>query len=235
MTTKIASTASADWSPEMRASWYAETAASDCLGGTFASSSAAFRSASEMNGTPPPSCVDACDFTLDGIASLFWMLVTKDELSVAIRIAPASAVPIEAPRFVIVFWTPPTSELCSSGTAETVTRAELRGEHADPEPDQDQRHEHDLGTGVDVEQSEQQGRPGEEREKAAAHEEPRRGVREDARDADRGGQQAEREGQDPHARVDRRQSECDRQVERHDEEHAGLDEVLEQEHRQASR
>src|SRR5512133_4042370 len=61
MTTKIASTASADCSPEMRAAWYAETAASDCLGGTFASSSAAFRSASEMNGTPPAGAVCACD------------------------------------------------------------------------------------------------------------------------------------------------------------------------------
>ena len=36
-------------------------------------------------------------------------------------IEPASAVPIDAPRFVIVFCTPPTSGLSSSGTAETVT------------------------------------------------------------------------------------------------------------------
>ena len=49
------------------------------------------------------------------------MFVMKDELTNAIRIEPARAVPIDAPRFVAVFWTPPTSGLWSSGTAETVT------------------------------------------------------------------------------------------------------------------
>ncbi len=42
-------------------------------------------------------------------------------MSDAISSEPASAVPSEAPRFVIVFWRPPTSGLSSSGTAETVT------------------------------------------------------------------------------------------------------------------
>ena len=41
----------------------------------------------------------------------------KTEMSTA----PASAVPIDAPRFVKVFCSPPTSPLCSSGTDETVT------------------------------------------------------------------------------------------------------------------
>ena len=35
--------------------------------------------------------------------------------------APASAVPNEAPRFIEVFWSPPTSALRDSSTAETVT------------------------------------------------------------------------------------------------------------------
>ncbi len=42
-------------------------------------------------------------------------------MSTPIRTAPVSAVPIEAPRFVTVFWIPPTSPVCESGTEETVT------------------------------------------------------------------------------------------------------------------
>ena len=49
------------------------------------------------------------------------MLARKAAATAAIMIDPASAVPSEAPRFVIVFWTPPTSGLSSSGTADTVT------------------------------------------------------------------------------------------------------------------
>ena len=37
------------------------------------------------------------------------------------RIAPDKAVPSEIPRLEKVFWSPPTSPLCSSGSAETVT------------------------------------------------------------------------------------------------------------------
>ena len=37
------------------------------------------------------------------------------------RMAPVSAVPIDAPSWVPVFCRPPTSPDCSSGTAETVT------------------------------------------------------------------------------------------------------------------
>ena len=42
-------------------------------------------------------------------------------MSAEISTAPASAVPIDAPRLVTVFCSPPTSPLCSSGTDETVT------------------------------------------------------------------------------------------------------------------
>ena len=47
---------------------------------------------------------------------------------------PASAVPIDAPRFVIVFWTPPTSGLWSSGTAETVTAPSCEARAPIPRP-----------------------------------------------------------------------------------------------------
>ena len=49
------------------------------------------------------------------------MFDENDTASAPIRSEPAIAVPSEAPRFVIVFWTPPTSGLSSSGTADTVT------------------------------------------------------------------------------------------------------------------
>ena len=42
-------------------------------------------------------------------------------VSTAMRMAPDSAVPMDAPRLVTVFCTPPTSPLWESGTAETVT------------------------------------------------------------------------------------------------------------------
>ncbi len=45
----------------------------------------------------------------------------NDAVSAEMSTAPASAVPIDAPSCVPVFWIPPTSPLCSSGTADTVT------------------------------------------------------------------------------------------------------------------
>ena len=50
------------------------------------------------------------------------------------RIAPASAVPIDAPSWVPVFCTPPTSPLCSSGTAETVTLPSCEAIAPSPDP-----------------------------------------------------------------------------------------------------
>ena len=75
-------------------------------------------------------------------------------------------------------------------------------------------------------------RPGEQREQSAAHDEPRRDVRPEPRDADRGGEQGDRQRQDAHAGRERREAEADREVERDDEEEARLHEVLEEEHDQ---
>ena len=55
-----------------------------------------------------------------------------------------------------------------------------------------------------------------------------------ARDPDRGHQQRDRERQQPDPGRQRGQAEADREEQRHDEEEAGLDEVLEEEHGQAA-
>ena len=69
-----------------------------------------------------------------GTAGLLWMPVKNDAVSAEISTAPASAVPIEAPRLVNVFWRPPTSPLCSSGTAETVTAPSCEASAPMPSP-----------------------------------------------------------------------------------------------------
>ena len=62
--------------------------------------------------------------------------------------APASAVPIEAPRLVPVFCRPPTSPLCSSGTDDTVTAPSCEASAPDAEPGQQHRPGDDLGPGA---------------------------------------------------------------------------------------
>ena len=74
-----------------------------------------------MNCTPLSSSTLAWLLTWSGTAGFCSTPVRNEDESAAIRIDPASAVPTEAPRLVTAFWTPPTSALCSSGTADTVT------------------------------------------------------------------------------------------------------------------
>ena len=152
-----------------------------------------------------------------------------------IRIEPARAVPIDAPRFVIVFWTPPTSELCSSGTAETVTAPSCEASAPMPEPDQEQRHEDDLR------------RRSRRRAERAARRFPRSSASRPPRTTSRGDDLGKSRGtpiaatssviesgrmRTPVSIADR--PSADREVERHDEEDPGLNEVLEEEHRQAA-
>ena len=96
--------------------------------------SAVPRSASETNGTPLDSSTWALDDTWEGMAALAWTPVRNDVVRTEIRTAPASAVPIEAPRLVTVFWMPPTSPLCSSDTAETVTAPSWEARAPMPSP-----------------------------------------------------------------------------------------------------
>jgi hypothetical protein len=116
-----ASSATAARRPARRASTFSATIASAVAGGTPALSRVARRSASDTKGTPFVSCTCADSVTLAGTASLVWRPVKNVDVSAPMSTAPASAVPSDAPRLVIVFCTPPTSPLCSSGTDDTVT------------------------------------------------------------------------------------------------------------------
>ncbi len=89
--------------------------------------------------------------------------VRNEAVRAEMSTAPASAVPIEAPSCVPVFCRPPTSPLCSSGTADTVTAPELGGHGAEPGARQQQRPGDDLRAGADVEQGHQEHEPGEQR------------------------------------------------------------------------
>ncbi len=102
--------------------------------GTCASDSATLRSASERNGTPLASSVCALEATLAGTFGLPWMPVKNEVVNAEMSTAPASAVPIEAPSWVPVFWSPPTSPDCSSGTEDTVTAPSCEAIAPSPAP-----------------------------------------------------------------------------------------------------
>ena len=202
--------------------------------GTSASSSAYSRSASERNGTPLASCTSARSRTSGGTAGFCWMPATSVAVRLAIRTDPASAVPSDAPRLVAVFWSPPTSGLSSSGTADTLTLPSWEARRADAQAQQQQRHRHDLGRGVLVDAGEQHDRAGEHRDQREPHDPARVGVRAKRGIPTAATQQRHRQRQEADAGVDRREPERDRQEQRDDEEHARLDEVLEEEHPQAA-
>ena len=94
----------------------------------------ASRSALEMKGAPPESWVEASDLTDAGTAEFCSTPVRNEPVRAAMTIAPVSAVPTEIPRLVIVFWSPPTSSLCSSETEETVMLPSCEARHPTPRP-----------------------------------------------------------------------------------------------------
>ena len=100
MSAKSARIETATRSPSIRLCSFVCTIASAVRGGTCASESAVFRSASEMNGTPPARFVCALAATRSGTAGLFWTPVRNEAVSAEMRTAPASAVPIDAPSCV---------------------------------------------------------------------------------------------------------------------------------------
>ena len=187
------------------------------------------RSASEMNGTPLVSSVCAFDVRSSGTPGCSAMPVKNDAVSADISTAPASAVPIESPRLETVFWSPPTSPLCSSGTAETVTAPSCEASAPMPSTGEQHRPGDDLGAGAGVERGDEHDEPEEQHEEPELADPPRRRVREHLRDPDRGDQQGDRQRQEAHAGVDRREPERDREEQRHREEQAGLEQVLEEE------
>ena len=133
---------------------------------------------------PADSSTWACDDISLGIAGFAATAPRKVVVSTAMRTAPASAVPMEAPRFVTVFWIPPTSPLCESGTDDTVTAAELRGQAPDAESGQQQGPGDDLGPGTRVQRREQHHDAEEQQGEADADDPAGRGVGEQLGDAD---------------------------------------------------
>ena len=153
-TASTARIASAARSPSSRASAYASTSRPRSPGRPGLSS-AASRSASETNGTPPASSTCACASRSAGSPGSAPRSSGTPRPATAIMIEPASAVPIEAPRFVIVFWTPPTSGLWSSGTADTVTAPSCEASAPIPRPMSSIGTKTTSGAGVRVERAEQ--------------------------------------------------------------------------------
>ena len=131
---------------------------------------------------------------------------------------PASAVPSDAPMLVAVFCRPPTSGLCSSGTAETVTPPSCEASAPMPRPSSSSGTVTTSADGPTSMAARSTTVPGEHRESAEPHDPARVGVRAEARDPGCREQQRDRERQQPHAGVDRRETERDRQEQRHDEE-----------------
>ena len=153
----------------------------------------------------------------------------NDDVSAEISTAPASAVPIEAPRFVIVFCTPPTSPLCSSGTDETVTLPNWDASAPTPSPASSIGQVTISGPGTGVERGHHDHDAGEQRGEPDLHDPARGGVREQLGHPDRRQQQRDRQRQQPDAGRDRRKPQRDRQEQRHHEEEPGLQKVLEEE------
>ena len=87
-----------------------------------------------MNGTPLVSSVCAFDVRSFGTAGLLAIPEKNDAVSADMRMAPASAVPIEIPRLEKVFCRPPTSPLSSSGTDDTVTAPSCEASAPMPKP-----------------------------------------------------------------------------------------------------
>src|SRR3984885_2687155 len=106
-----ARTARAARSPLIRLCAFSATTASAVFGGTSAFCRAALRSASLTNGMPEDSSTCAWEDSSFGMAGFEATDPRKVVVSTAMRIAPDKAVPIDAPRFVTVFCTPPTSPL----------------------------------------------------------------------------------------------------------------------------
>ena len=126
-----------------------------------------------------------------------------------------------------MFWTPPTSPVCSSGTEETVTLPSCEASAPIPRPASNIGQVHDLRPSAHVERATMTTMPannernpiwttrrGDRSETASGH--PRRPAASDG------------QRQQPHAGRDRRQPERHRQEQRHGEEQASLQEVLEE-------
>ena len=78
--------------------------------------------------------MSACCEIREGTSGFCSIPVSSVAVRLAISTDPASAVPSDAPRFVAVFCRPPTSGLCASETAETVTLPSCEARAPMPKP-----------------------------------------------------------------------------------------------------
>ena len=153
---------------------------------------------------------------------------------VAIKSEPASAVPSEAPRFVIVFWRPPTSGLSSSGTAETVTAPSCEASAPIPRPMRS------SGTKTISGPASGSSAPSSTTVPARSASSPARTTRRGETVGKRRGipiaaaSRVTERGSSRIAGLDRGQAERDGEIERNDEEEPRLHEELEEEHRETA-
>ena len=173
-------------SPSRRASAFSSTMASPSPAGTPASSSAASRSASEMNGTPLVSSVCAFDERSSGTSGLLSMPVRNDAVSAEISTAPASAVPIEMPRFDDGVLQAADLAALLVGHRRDGHGTELRRQRADAETGEQHRPGDDLRPGTGVERGDEHDEAEEQREEPELADPPRRRLREHLGDPDRG-------------------------------------------------
>ena len=92
------------------------------------------RSASDTNGAPSWSWTEASAASWSDTAGLSCRPERNDAPSAEMSTAPATAVPMDAPRLVTVFCRPPTSPLRSSGTEDTVTAPSWEARAPMPRP-----------------------------------------------------------------------------------------------------
>ncbi len=133
-----------------------------------------------------------------------------------------------------MFWRPPTSLLCSSGTDDTVTAPSCEASAPMPRPASSIGQVTISGPAPASRAATMHDDPGQERQVAELDDPAGRGVGEELGDADGGQQQRDRQRQEPDARRDRRQPEGHRQEQRHGEEQPGLQQVLEEERGEAA-
>ena len=124
---------------------------------------------------------------------------------------------------------PPTSPLCSSGTEETVTAPSCDASMPMPSPARSIGQVTISGPAPASSAATNTTSADEQHEEPELRDPARRRVREHLGDPDRGDHQSDRQRQDPQAGVDGREPERDRQEQRHREEQAGLEQVLEEE------
>ncbi len=153
----------------------------------------------------------------------------KVVVKTAMRMVPARAVPIDVPRFVTVFWIPPTSPLRDSGTDDTVTAPSCEARLPMPSPASSMGHVVTSVSAPSSSANEQRHDAEEQEHEADSDDPPWRGVGEHLRHADGGNEKGEGEGQEPDPSGHGGQAEGDRQEQGYREEETRLQQEFQEE------